>query len=108
MAAVRRPDAIGAVAPFYGLIPWEGAQPDWSTLEAPVRGHYAENDEYFGPAAVAVLKSALDEAGKDAVLTIHPGVDHAFFNDARPEVYNAAEADAAWATTVEFFASTLV
>jgi len=33
---------------------------------------------------------------------VHPGCDHAFFNDTRPEVYNAAEAAAAWGSTVEF------
>jgi carboxymethylenebutenolidase len=41
------------------------------------------------------------------VLEIHPGVDHAFFNDARPEVYSAAEAQTAWDATLSFMGSTL-
>src|SRR4051794_4962246 len=41
--ACERPDAIVACAPFYGLIPWAHAEPDWSKLQAKVRGHYAEN-----------------------------------------------------------------
>jgi carboxymethylenebutenolidase len=100
--ACQRPDAIGAVVPFYGLIPWEHAQPDWSRLEAPVLGHYAANDGYFNPDLVAGLQSTLDDAGKDATLIVHPGVDHAFFNDTRSEVYDAAVAEAAWGESLSF------
>jgi carboxymethylenebutenolidase len=105
--AAQRPDAVTACAPFYGLIPWEGAQPDWSHLQAPVRGHYAENDDYFGPPAVAELEAKLDAAGKDASFVIHPGVDHAFFNDTRPEVYSAEESAKAWDDTLAFFGSSI-
>ncbi|MEI2817078.1 MAG: dienelactone hydrolase family protein [Microthrixaceae bacterium] len=105
--ACDRADVVGACAPFYGLIPWEGALPDWSKLQAPVRGHYAELDGFFGPAAVAELQATLDGLGKDAQLTVHPGVQHAFFNDHRPEVYAAAEAEVAWETTISFLSSAL-
>src|SRR5690606_28869081 len=47
VAATHRPDKVKAVVPWYGLIPWPEAQPDWSALEAAVLGHYAENDEFF-------------------------------------------------------------
>ena len=40
--ATQRPDDVKAVAPYYGLIPWASAQPDWSQLEAKVVGEYAE------------------------------------------------------------------
>lgn len=105
--ACERPDAVVACVPFYGLIPWESVEPDWSKVAAPIRGHYAELDGFFGPAAVADLQAKLDDAGKDAVLAVHPGVDHAFFNDARPEVYNEAESAIAWADTLEFLRSTV-
>jgi carboxymethylenebutenolidase len=78
---------VGAVAPFYGLIPWEGAQPDLSLLEAPVRGQFAELDEFFGPDAARA--------------------EHAFFNDTRPEVHDAAASQRAWDSTVDFFRATL-
>lgn len=107
MLAAQRPDAVGACAPFYGLIPWEGAEPDWTKVAAPVRGHFAELDGFFGPEAAKGLEQKLRDAGVDATLDIHPGAEHAFFNDARPEVYNAAEAESAWADTIEFFRSTL-
>jgi carboxymethylenebutenolidase len=98
----HRPDAIKAVVPFYGLIPWPSAQPDWTKLEAAVQGHYAGQDGFFGPDKVAELEQALRNLGKDADLRVHPGVDHAFFNDTRPEVYNEQEAQRAFADTVEF------
>ena len=38
---------------------------------------------------------------------VHRGVQHAFFNDHRPEVYAAAEAEVAWETTISFLSSAL-
>ena len=43
-------DKIGAAAPFYGA-PLGDSEPDWSNLTAPVRGHFAENDDFFPPDA---------------------------------------------------------
>jgi carboxymethylenebutenolidase len=39
--ACQRPDKVKAACPFYGVIPWAEAQPDWSKLEAAVEGHCA-------------------------------------------------------------------
>jgi carboxymethylenebutenolidase len=100
--ACHRPDAIKACVPFYGLIPWEAGQPDWSKLQAAVQGHYAEKDGFFGPDKVKELQDQLRAVGIDADLYIHPGVDHAFFNDTRPEVYDEQESQRAFADTVEF------
>lgn len=107
VGACHRPDAIAACVPFYGLIPWESAQPDWTKMRAAVLGHYAELDGYFGPEQAAGLQSALTDAGVDADIHVHPGVDHAFFNDARPEVYSEAESSAAWVETLAFFRARL-
>jgi carboxymethylenebutenolidase len=105
--ATTAPEHISACAPYYGLIPWAEAAPDWSKLEAPVHGHYAAGDDFFGPDAVAALQAELDALGKVAVLTVHPDVDHAFCNDSRPEVYNAAIAQECWEETISFFRSTI-
>ena len=35
------------------------------------------------------LEATLRGLGKDVEIVVHDGVDHAFFNDARPEVYDA-------------------
>ena len=103
MLAAEQPDDVVACAPFYGLIPWEAAEPDWSRLSAPVRGQFAENDGFFGPDKARELEVKLQGLGKDAEFHIHPGVDHAFFNDDRPEVYSSTAAAAAWNETIEFF-----
>jgi carboxymethylenebutenolidase len=105
--ATQRPDKVKACVPWYGLIPWPDAQPDWSALDAPVLGHYAEQDGFFTPEAAAALESDLKGLGKTAEIIVHPGVDHAFFNDTRPEVYDAATAGQAWAQTVGFLHANL-
>jgi carboxymethylenebutenolidase len=105
--ATQRPDAVRACVPWYGVIPWPDAQPDWSALQAPVRGHYAELDGFFTPAKVAALETELRELGKDVELTVYPGVDHAFFNDERPEAYDEAAASLAWTRTLEFLRAKL-
>jgi carboxymethylenebutenolidase len=105
--AARRPDAIAAAAPYYGVIPWESAQPDWSAIEAKVVGEYAELDDFANPDAVRALEAQLRGLGKDATLHIHPGTQHAFFNDSRPEVYDADASRVAFERTLELFRTTL-
>ena len=105
--ACHRPDAVKAVAPYYGLIPWPSAQPDWSRLDAKVVGEYAADDAFFNPEQVRALEQQLRDLGKDVTLHVHDGCDHAFFNDTRPEVYDASHAAEAWERTLELFRSTL-
>ena len=108
LLATQRPDAVAAVAPFYGVIGWPAPQPDWGNLAAAVQGHYAEEDDHAGPDKVAALEQELQDLGKDVEMFVYPGTEHAFFNDTRPEVYNEAAARLAWDRTVEFFRRTLV
>jgi len=105
--ATQRPDAVAAAAPYYGVIPWATAQPNWSAIEAKVVGEYAEKDGFAGPDAVRALEAQLRDLGKDATLHVHAGCDHAFFNDTRPEVYDAEAAAIAFERTVALFRDTL-
>jgi len=105
--ACQRPDAVRAVVPCYGVIPWPDAQPDYSKLTAVVEGHYAELDDSAPPQAVHDLERQLRDLGKDVTMVIHPGTQHAFFNDTRPEVYDAAEAAKLWDSALELFRSRL-
>jgi carboxymethylenebutenolidase len=106
-AACQQPEAFGAVVPWYGLIPWPEAQPDWTKITAPVEGHFAGDDGFFTADKAAELESTLRKAGVAATLYIYPGVDHAFFNDARPEVYDADAAATAWGRTLDFLRTRL-
>jgi carboxymethylenebutenolidase len=105
--ACLRPDAVKAVAPFYGIIPWPSAEPDWTRLDAKVEGHYAEKDAFFTPEKVRELEARLTDLGKDVTFQIHPDVDHAFFNDTRPEVHDPSASAAAWQATLTLFRETL-
>jgi carboxymethylenebutenolidase len=96
------PDDVLAVAPYYGVIPWEAAQPDWSKLSAPVQGHYAENDEFASPEAVAALEAELRGLGKDVEFFTYPDCEHAFTNHHRPEVFHEEHSERAWARTLAF------
>ena len=77
LIAANRGDAVKAVVPFYGFPSGDG-EPDWSGLTAVVRGHMAENDDFFGPDAAHALEAKLQGLGKDVTLTVHPGTGHAF------------------------------
>lgn len=107
VVACQRPDVVAAIAPYYGAIPWEGAQPNWSELAATVVGEYAEDDGWADPASTRALEATLRDLGKDATLHIHPGCQHAFFNDDRPEVYDAAASAVAFERTVALFRASL-
>ena len=100
--ATQRPDAVGACVAFYGLIPWPDVQPDYSKLSGAVLVHVAGNDDYFSPQAAAALEEQLRGLGKDVELHVYDGADHAFFNDTRPEVYNAGASELAWNRTTAF------
>ena len=107
MAACLRPDAISAVAPFYG-----GMRPDtvieWDNLAAVVEGHYAETDRgTAAPEAVKELEATLRAKGKDATFHVYPGTQHAFFNDTRPEVYDAEVSQVAWDRMLTLFRANL-
>lgn len=100
--AAERPAAFSACVPWYGLIPWEHAQPDWSKVQAKVRGNFAAEDGFFGPDKARGLEEDMRNAGVDVEITIWPGVDHAFFNDTRPEVHDPEIARQAWDQTISF------
>lgn len=101
--ATQRPDAVAAVVPCYGIVPWPDVQPDYAAMSAAVLGHYAEKDEYFTPEKANELAEQLRGLGKSVEIHVYPGADHAFFNDTRPEVYDADASSALWDRTLSFF-----
>ncbi len=105
--ATLRPDVVAAAVPFYGLIPWDAVQPDYSRLAGAVEGHYAEDDDMAGPPAVEKLEATLTDLGKSVKTFLYPGTHHAFFNDTRPEVFDEDAARVAWVRTLEFLRAQL-
>jgi carboxymethylenebutenolidase len=95
---------IGACVVFYGIHP--NVKPDLPNLQSPVLGIFGERDRSVGPAVVRELEAKLKSLGKSVEMHIYPA-DHAFFNDTRPEVYNAEAAADAWRRTLEFFKKNL-
>lgn len=96
-AAVHLP-GLAAASCFYGIPPAEFADPARITI--PFQGHFAERDDWCTPAAVDGLVAAMQ--GQSPEIHRYPA-DHAFFNDKRPEVYDATCAQAAWTRTLDFF-----
>lgn len=105
--ATQRPDAVKAVVPAYGLIPWPDARPDYAAMDAVVLGHAAGDDDYFTPEAARQLEAELRGLGKDVEFHIYPGAGHAFFNEDRPEAYHEESAGQLWDRSTEFFRNTL-
>jgi carboxymethylenebutenolidase len=93
--------AIAAAVNFYGIHP--NVKPDYTKLSGPVLGLFAENDSFVTPKVARDLDQAIKAAGKQSEVHIYPGVDHAFFNDERKDVYNKAAAEDAWRRTLAFF-----
>jgi carboxymethylenebutenolidase len=93
-------DKIGACVDYYGIHP--NVKPDLDRLRAPLLGFFADNDPYATPEAVANLKEELTKRGKRHDFITYPGRDHAFFNDDRPEVYDAEAALDTWRRMTAF------
>ena len=104
--AATRNRRIGAVVDFYGIHP--NVTLDLSGLEAAVLGIFAERDAFVPPEAARKLEADLRSAGKRATFEIVPGVDHAFMNDRRADVYDARAAARAWADALAFLRAELV
>lgn len=95
---------VAAAACYYGIPPREFADP--AAIRVPFLGHFANRDDWCTPQAVDALVSAMRAAGQ------HPEVfrydaAHAFCNERRPEVFDAACAAQAWERTLAFFGRTL-
>lgn len=91
---------VGACVVFYGIHP--KVKPDFENLRAPVLGIFAEKDGFVTPDVVRALEDTIRGRGKSIETHTYPGTDHAFFNDTRPEVYDADAAADAWRRTLAF------
>ncbi len=98
-------ERVGAVIDLYGVHP--KVELDFARLHGPVLGLFAERDAFVTPGVAKKLAEEIRAAGKEIELVIYPGADHAFFNDTRPDVYDAAAAEDAWRRSLEFLRTNL-
>lgn len=96
--ATHTGDLSGAVI-FYGRTPLELV----GQVSCPLLGNFGELDTGIPPEKVREFEAALKAAGKTADIKIYPGAKHGFFNDTRPQSYDAQAAADAWQRTLRFF-----
>lgn len=92
-------EGISAAVPFYGDIPGDNVL---QKLKVPTIFVSGTRDQWISPEKVAGLEDAT-ERFELPVQSLKYDADHAFFNDTRPEVYDATAAADAWAKAVAFF-----
>lgn len=90
---------LKAAAPFYGDIPEEGVL---RRLKVPTLFIAGKRDAWINQEKVNGLKE-ITAKYKLPVEVVSYDADHAFFNDTRPEVYNAQAAADAWSRVQEHF-----
>ena len=96
--------AIGCVASFYPAMPWPDYAPDWTKYAGrKAIVHKALSDEEWAGPAITAYAAEIAANGGSVEIFDYPDSVHAFFNDARPEVYQAGNAEAAWRRTIDFF-----
>jgi carboxymethylenebutenolidase len=98
-AGIALPDELDGVVMYYGQIITESTA--LGQLTAPVLGHFAGLDESILAADVRLFRTRLLEAGKRAEINIYPNVQPGFASEVSA-AYDAAVADEAWQTTLEF------
>jgi carboxymethylenebutenolidase len=90
---------LSAAAPFYGDIPEEDVL---KNLAVPTLFIAGERDKWINPEKVNGLKEAARKYNLP-VEVVSYNADHAFFNNTRPEVYDAEAASDAWRRVLGLF-----
>ena len=98
LAAVRVPEMDAGVC-FYGIPPLEASE--LQKIKIPLICHFANRDDWCTPAKVNELEATLKRS-KSHFNFYRYDAQHAFMNEARPQVYDAVSAKIAWEKTLEF------
>ncbi|MCB9728723.1 MAG: dienelactone hydrolase family protein [Deltaproteobacteria bacterium] len=98
LAGIQVPGLAAAVC-FYGIPPASAADP--AEIRTPFQGHFGTKDDWCSPSAVEGLKARLEAGEVDYELYSYEA-DHAFMNEARPEVYAPEAARLAWKRAMVF------
>ena len=113
LAAARR--QLGAAVSFYpgglveaGSLPFPALIDEVDQLQTPWLGIFGEDDASIPPDQVTRLRSRLAAVtAVDHRIEAFAGAGHAFHCDARPEMYRADAAQAAWQLALDWLGSRL-
>lgn len=97
-------DDICCAVAFYPAMPWPQYAPDWSRYagKSAVVNKALSDEPGNGP-VIAEYAQAIRAAGGEVDVFDYPESVHAFFNDARPEVFQPENAAVAWQRTLDAF-----
>jgi carboxymethylenebutenolidase len=106
---------LAACVSWYGMLRYaetDAVKPESplqmaARLACPYLGLFGAEDGLIPLTDVEELRRILVEARKEFTIVTYPGAGHAFFNDARPDMYRADAAREAWAKAIEFLRSHL-
>jgi carboxymethylenebutenolidase len=104
IAAANIPESNAGVC-FYGMPPAGVADP--GKIGVPMIYHFANDDDWCTPARVNELEAAAKLSKAPHSLYRYQAA-HAFMNEARPEVYDDANAKLAWQRSMDFLRQHLV
>jgi carboxymethylenebutenolidase len=89
---------------FYGIPPVQAGDP--AAISVPMQYHFANRDDWCTKDKVDDLEARTKAAPSEHALYRYEA-QHAFMNEARPEVYDAACAGLAWERALEFLKRTI-
>lgn len=102
-SATLSPQIIATVG-FYPGLPWARMAPVWQNYSGKsAQIHCSESDGTSTAPGIQEAVKAITSGGGSIETFDYPGTHHAFFNDERPEVYDAAASEIAWDRMVTFF-----
>ncbi len=104
LGAQEHPDVLDAAVDFYGIHPNVAVDP--ALMKVPVLGHFGLRDKSVPLDAMHALRDGINAAG--GKMEAHEyDAGHAFFNDTRPQLFDAACAQLAWDRTLTFLRNQL-
>lgn len=107
-SATLSPEIIATVG-FYPGLPWARMSPQWKNyLGKKAIIHCCEHDGTSKAPGIQEVLAGITSGGGSAEAFDYPGTNHAFFNDDRPEVYDAVASALAWERTIAFLRASLV
>jgi carboxymethylenebutenolidase len=92
---------VDAYAAFYGFPP--AAAADLNRISAPGLIFFGEQENFFSIPDAQAFAEAQRRAGRETEVVVYPDAGHAFFNNDRPEAFNASARNESWRRTLELF-----